>query len=63
MDVSEGGGPTGDVHYALFMPEVVQVDEDDISEFDGVATLTMAELARSVLGATDTRVSSALLYD
>ena len=60
IDVVEGFGPAGDIAYALFAPEAVQLYEDDISEFDGVTTLTIAELASSVLKPNDVRVSSAL---
>lgn len=63
VDVEEGYGPAHDVSYALFMPDAVQVEEDDISQYCGVTTTTAAELVKSVLGQTDTLVSSALLYD
>lgn len=63
VDVAEGYGPARDVNYALFMPDVVQVEEDDISEFDGLSTLTYAQLAKSVLRDTDTLVSTAVEYD
>ena len=59
--VAEGYGPAGDVSYALFVPEIIQLKEDDISQFDGLTTLTYAELAKSVLDAGDVRISSAIL--
>ena len=61
VDVAEGYGPAQDISYALFMPEVVQLAEDNASQFDGVTTITFADLAKSVLEDTDTRISSALL--
>ena len=60
-DVVCGEGPAGDVSYALFAPQVVQLREDDISEYDGYATLTFAELAKSVLETGDVKISSDLL--
>lgn len=63
VDVAEGYGPAHDVAYALFMPDVVQLHEDDLSEFDGLKTLTYAELAKSVLDEGDIFVSSAVLDD
>lgn len=58
--VAEGYGPAGDIAFALFVPETVQLREDDISEFGGLSTLTCAELAESVLlGHRDVLVSSA----
>ena len=60
VDVMEGCGPCGDVSYALFAPEVVQLKEDDISEFCGVTTMTYAKLASLVLDAGGVLVSSAL---
>lgn len=63
VDVAEGYGPAGDISYALFMPDVAQIYEDDISEFDGLTTITMAQLAESVLGETQTKVSSAIIDD
>ena len=59
MGVAEGYGPAGDIAYALFAPEVVQLREDDISEYGGLTTLTVAELAESVLAKKSVRVSSA----
>lgn len=61
VDVAEGYGPAQDISYALFMPEVVQLEEDNVSQFDGVTTITFADLARSVLEDTNTLISSALL--
>ena len=63
VDVAEGYGPAHDVAYALFMPDVVQLYEDDLSEFDGLKTMTYAELAKSVLDFADVRISSAILDD
>jgi hypothetical protein len=59
VDVAEGFGPTGDITYALFAPETVQLKEDDVSQFYGLTTLTFAQLAESVLDAKDVLVSSA----
>lgn len=61
FDVAEGYGPAGDIAYALFVPEIIQLREDDISQFDGLTTITYAELAKSVLELGDVRISSALL--
>lgn len=58
-DVVEGFGPAGDIAYALFAPEAVQLREDDISEYNGLTTMTAAELAESVLGHGMVLVSSA----
>lgn len=60
VDVAEGFGPAGDVAYALFAPEAVQLREDDISEFGGLTTLTVAALAESVLKPGDVCISSAV---
>lgn len=60
-DVVEGFGPAWDVSYALFAPKVVQLREDDISEYDGFKTLTAAQLAKSVLDEGEVRISSDLL--
>jgi hypothetical protein len=57
-EVAEGYGPAGDVSYALFAPDTVQLREDDISEFGGLTTLTYAQLAESVLDAGDVLISS-----
>lgn len=57
--VVEGFGPAGDIAYALFAPEVVQMREDDISEYGGLTTLTAAGLAASVLAQKGVRISSA----
>lgn len=59
-DVADGYGPMGDIAFALFAPETVQLREDDISEFGGVTTITVAELAESVLKQGDVLISSAL---
>lgn len=61
VDVAEGFGPAQDVSYALFQPEVVQLRDDDLSEFGGLATITYAELAKAVLDAGNVRISSAKL--
>lgn len=61
--MAEGWGPAGDIAYALFAPEAVQLREDDASEFGGLATLTWAELAESVLKRGDVLVSSAIRGD
>lgn len=66
VDVAEGYGPAQDIAYALFTPDVVQLQLDDISEFDGLVTMTYAELAKSVLGKTDfdgVFISSAVLVE
>lgn len=60
VDVAEGYGPAQDVSYALFKPEVVQLCEDDTSEFDGMTTMTYAALAKSVLDGGDVRISSSV---
>ena len=60
VDVIGGFGPARDMSYALFAPRVVQVHEDNISEYCGMSTMTYAELARSVLDLGDVRVSSAV---
>ena len=59
VDVAEGFGPAGDITYALFAPETVQLKEDDVSQFYGLTTLTLAQLAESVLDAKEVCVSSA----
>ena len=58
-DVAEGFGPAGDISYALFVPNVVQIREDDISEFEGLTTMTCAQLAKSVLEDGHLFISSA----
>ncbi len=63
VDVAEGYGPTGDITYALFAPETVQVKEDDVSQFYGLATMTVAQLAESVLESKDVCVSSARIME
>lgn len=60
VDVIGGFGPARDMSYALFAPCVVQVHEDNISEYCGMSTMTYAELARAVLDSGDVRVSSAV---
>lgn len=59
VDVVEGQGPAGDIAFALFAPEAVQLFEDDISEYGGLTTLTCKDLAESVLKRGDVLVSSA----
>lgn len=59
VDVAEGFGPAGDIAYALFAPDTVQLKEDDVSQFYGLTTLTFAQLAESVLESKDVLVSSA----
>ena len=54
-------GPAGDVSYALFAPAITQLYEDDTSEFDGMKTITYAELAKSVLKEGSVRISSAMI--
>lgn len=63
VDVVDGYGPVGDVSYALFLPEVAQIPEDDISEFGGMTTITYADLAEYVLDGTSVRISSSLIDD
>lgn len=60
VDVIEGCGLVGDIDFALFAPEAVQLHEDDISEYGGITTLTVKELAESVLQKGDVLVSSAI---
>ena len=59
--VVESCGPAGDVSYALFAPAITQIHEDDLSEFDGMKTITYAELAKSVLKEGSVRISSAMI--
>lgn len=54
-------GPAGDVSYALFAPAITQIYEDDLSEFDGMKTITYAEIAKSVLKEGSVRISSAMI--
>lgn len=60
FNVVEEYGPAKDISYALFKPEVLQINDDDISQWMGRSTSTVADIAKTVLEEGDIRISSSI---